>query len=110
MDTMTHLQKQGFDFFLEEVGRHDFSLGPTTSTHKLSYSEVRMKQRLPQTLPSFFSCRRTLPCNHSDKTNCVPFCFSETGLKTIASPVEESCLTLYNGIKRFEEMSYVAKA
>ena len=110
MDTMTHLQKQGFDFFLEEVGRHDFSLGPTTSKHKLSYSEVRMKQRLSQTSAGLCSCRRTLPCNHSDKTNSFPFCFSETGLKTIVSPVRKSCLTLYNVPKRLEEMSYGAKA
>ena len=107
---MTHLQNQGFDFFLEEVGRHDFSLGPTTSKHKLSYSEVRMKQRLSQTLAGLCSCRRTLSCNHSDKTKCVPFCFSETGLKTIVSPVRKSCLTLYNVTKRLEEMSYGAKA
>jgi len=107
---MTPLQNQGSDFFLEEVGRPDFLLGPTTSKHKLSHSEARMKQRLPQTSASLFSCRCTLPCNHLDKTNSFPFCFSETGLKTIVSPVKKSCLTLYNIQKRYEEMSKVATA
>ena len=106
---MTRLQNQSSDSFLEEVGRPDFLPGPTTRD-KHSHTETHAcKQRYTQT-ENLCSCRCTLPCNHLDKTNSFPFCFSETGLKTIVSPDSKSCLTLYNVPKRPEEMSNVATA